>query len=538
MGQIKSDFYKRFQPADNMELPFTAEELVKRASLDAQREFAGKVVGVESGYIPKDVLLGLLRDETFFGEMLKIRDTGENVVLSGITLGYNSKHINNMGLTEEDVAANTIHFMNYEESMAFSINSAMAGTSERVSALYVFANGWFGIETERLADTIFADENGVPFEDGAQSVAVGEEVYEPSTSYLFSDEGDLVATPDIQYDVDQWMNFVDLFSAVQEEASAVDAQPVAFESEEGFGKQYIVYSEEVLHAMHEGRPVVVMETAATFGGMIYPGNAEFAMEMANKVREYNAVPAFTAILGGQIHIGMSDNDIRYLDTKRGSVFKASARDIPILIAKRADAVMTIAAVVQVAALVGLNIASGSGIGGAQIGAEKTMDISTDLQSLAKNPVMVVCSGTKPTLDLSLTMEYLETAGVPVIGYRTDRMPEYMLRGSSFRLTYRMETPQELAQVMAIKAKMGIPGGVLVVNPVPKEYELDPVKTKKAVDAAIEDVAKNNIRGKAITGYMMGRIRNYLGDQSAESQKAFLMNNAKVAAQIAAAMNRR
>ena len=538
MGQIKSDFYKRFQPADNMELPFTAEELVKRASLDAQREYAGKVVGVESGYIPKDVLLGLLRDETFFGEMLKIRDTGENVVLSGITLGYNSKHINNMGLTEEDVAANTIHFMNYEESMAFSINSAMAGTSERVSALYVFANGWFGIETERLADTIFADENGVPFEDGAQSVAVGEEVYEPSTSYLFSDEGDLVATPDIQYDVDQWMNFVDLFSAVQEEASAVDAQPVAFESEEGFGKQYIVYSEEVLHAMHEGRPVVVMETAATFGGMIYPGNAEFAMEMANKVREYNAVPAFTAILGGQIHIGMSDNDIRYLDTKRGSVFKASARDIPILIAKRADAVMTIAAVVQVAALVGLNIASGSGIGGAQIGAEKTMDISTDLQSLAKNPVMVVCSGTKPTLDLSLTMEYLETAGVPVIGYRTDRMPEYMLRGSSFRLTYRMETPQELAQVMAIKAKMGIPGGVLVVNPVPKEYELDPVKTKKAVDAAIEDVAKNNIRGKAITGYMMGRIRNYLGDQSAESQKAFLMNNAKVAAQIAAAMNRR
>ena len=538
MGQIKSDFYKRFQPADNMELPFTAEELVKRASLNAQREFAGKVVGVESGYIPKDVLLGLLRDETFFGEMLKIRDTGENVVLSGITLGYNSKHINNMGLTEEDVAANTIHFMNYEESMAFSINSAMAGTSERVSALYVFANGWFGIETERLADTIFADENGVPFEDGAQSVAVGEEVYEPSTSYLFSDEGDLVATPDIQYDVDQWMNFVDLFSAVQEEASAVDAQPVAFESEEGFGKQYIVYSEEVLHAMHEGRPVVVMETAATFGGMIYPGNAEFAMEMANKVREYNAVPAFTAILGGQIHIGMSDNDIRYLDTKRGSVFKASARDIPILIAKRADAVMTIAAVVQVAALVGLNIASGSGIGGAQIGAEKTMDISTDLQSLAKNPVMVVCSGTKPTLDLSLTMEYLETAGVPVIGYRTDRMPEYMLRGSGFRLTYRMETPQELAQVMAIKAKMGIPGGVLVVNPVPKEYEIDPVKTKKAVDAAIEDVAKNNIRGKAITGYMMGRIRNYLGDQSAESQKAFLMNNAKVAAQIAAAMNRR
>ncbi len=538
MGQIKSDYFKKFQPADSMELPFSAEELVKKASLEAQRELAGKVVGVQQGYIPGDVLLGLLRDQDFFKEMLKIRDTGENVVLSGVTLGFNSNHVSNMGLTDEDAAANTIHFLNYEDSMSFSISSAMAGTSERVSAMYVFANGWFGIETERLADTIFEDENGVPFEDGAQRVEVGEEVYEPSTSYLFSDEGDLVATPDIQYDVDQWMNFVDLFSAVQEEASAVDAQPVEIKAEDDFGKQYIVYSEEVLHAMHEGKPIVVMETAATFGGMIYPGNADFAMEMAKKVRDYNAVPAFTAILGGQIHIGMSDNEIRYLDTKRGSVFKASARDIPILIAKHSDAVMTIAAAVQVAAMVGLNIASGSGIGGAQIGAENTMDISTDLQSLAKNAVMVVCSGTKPTLDLSLTMEYLETAGVPVIGYRTDRMPEYMVRGSGFRLTYRMETPQELAQVMSIKSKMGIPGGVLVVNPVPKEYELDPVKTKKAVDAAMEDVAKNNIRGKAITGYMMGRIRNYLGDESAESQKAFLMNNAKVAAQIAAAMHRR
>ena len=199
--------------------------------------------------------------------------------------------------------------------------------------------------------------------------------------------------------------------------------------------------------------------------------------------------------------------------------------------------MTIAAAVQTAAMVGLPVACGSGIGGAQIGAEKTMDISTDLESLARNAVMVVCSGTKPILDLSLTMEYLETAGVPVVGYCTDRMPEYMVRGSGFRLTYRMDKPEELAEVMHIKKIMNIPGGVLVVNPVPKEYELDPVLTRKAVDEAMNDVKKNNVMGKAITGYMMGRIKEYLGPESVESQKAFLINNAQLAAKIADAICR-
>ena len=269
--------------------------------------------------------------------------------------------------------------------------------------------------------------------------------------------------------------------------------------------------------------------------MIYPGIYDFARMMGKTIRDNGAVPAFTAIIGGQIHIGLNDDEIRYLETKRGSVFKASARDIPILLAKRADGVMTIAAAVQVAAMVGMTVACGSGIGGAQIGAEKTMDISTDLESVARNAVMVVCSGTKPILDLSLTMEYLETQGVPVIGYGTDRMPEYMVRGSGFRLTYRMDTPKELAEVMKIKAKMGIPGGVLVVNPVPKEHELDPIRTRKAVDAAMKDVEKNNVMGKAITGYMMGRIKEYLGQESVESQKAFLLNNAVLAAKIASSL---
>ena len=236
--------------------------------------------------------------------------------------------------------------------------------------------------------------------------------------------------------------------------------------------------------------------------------------MRNTVRENGAVPAFAAILNGQIHVGLSDEEIFYLEQKRGSIFKASARDIPILLAKKQDGVMTIAAAVKTADMVGLPVACGSGIGGAQIGAEKTMDISTDLESLARNQVMVVCSGTKPILDLSL-----------------------MVRGSGFRLTYRMDTPEELAEVMHIKKVMNIPGGVLVVNPVPSEYELDPVKTRKAVDEAMLDVRKNHVMGKAITGYMMGRIKEYLGPESVESQKAFLLNNAQLAARLAEAISR-
>ena len=257
-----------------------------------------------------------------------------------------------------------------------------------------------------------------------------------------------------------------MFSAVHEEASAADEDMLQDIEIDDAAKNYIVFSDEVQHAIDMGKPLVIMESAATFGGMIYPGIYDFAKAMQKTVRDNGACPAFVAIINGVIHIGLTDDEIYYLENKRGSIFKASARDIPILLAKRADGVMTIAAAVSAAAMVGCVVACGSGIGGAQIGAEKSMDISTDLESLAKNAVMVVCSGTKPILDLNLTMEYLETKGVPVIGYGTDRMPEYMVRGSGFRLTYRMDTPAELAEVMKIKAKMGIPGGVLVVNPVP------------------------------------------------------------------------
>ena len=531
MGMITSDFYSRFGKIDIVESPFTAEELMNLASVDTQAQFAAWTAeNGDTSYIPAEIFLTLLEDRTFFEQISSFVDGGEYVVLSGATLACRTSHSSRMGLTREDVQQNIQEFFLKDEEMTYSIESVLSGTREWVSSLYVFANGWVGIETERFADSGWDED-----EDAAQ-----DSTPEPASSYLLDADGELVASPDIRYDIESWMDFVDMFSTVHEEAIAPDT-PDKVEGREvelRSGKDdYIVFSEEVAGAMKEGRPVVVIESAATFGGMIYPGIAEFAFRMRNVVRENGAVPAFAAILNGQIHVGLTDDEILYLEQKRGSIFKASARDIPILLAKKQDGVMTIAAAVKTAQMVGLPVASGSGIGGAQIGAEKTMDISTDLESLARNRVMVVCSGTKPILDLSLTMEYLETAGVPVVGYGTDRMPEYMVRGSGFRLTYRMDTPEELAEVMHIKEVMDIPGGVLVVNPVPKEYELDPVLTRKAVDEAMEDVRKNQVMGKAITGYMMGRIKEYLGPDSVESQKAFLINNAELAAKIAGAIAR-
>ena len=528
MGTIASDFYSRFGSIDIVEAPFTVEELMNMASVEVQGRYAAWTAeNGDAGYIPAEILLALLEDRAFFAHICEIVDSGEFVVLSGATLACTTAHINKMGLTPEDVQSNILDFFMKSEEMSYSIESILSGTSEWVTSLYVFANGWVGIETEHMENRSW-DEDGNPTdEDGVPS---------PASSYLISNEGELVASPDIRYDIEAWMEFVDMFSAVHEEATAADNPNEDRKVEMEMTKEgYIVFSEEVEKALKGGEPVVVIESAATFGGMIYPGIADFARRMRSTVKKAGAMPAFTAILGGKIHVGLTDEEIMYLEERRGSIFKASARDIPILLAKKQDGVMTIAAAVQTAALVGVHVAVGSGIGGAQIGAEKTMDISTDLESLAKNMVMVVCSGTKPILDLSLTMEYLETAGVPVVGYQTDRMPEYMVRGSGFRLTYRMEKPEELAEVMHIKKLMNIPGGVLVVNPVPKEYELDPVRTRKAVDAAMEDVRKNHVMGKAITGYMMGRIKDYLGPESVEAQKAFLLNNAELAAKLAGAI---
>ena len=538
MGMIASDFFEKFDRIEMMEAPFSAGELVEMASVDVQEQFADWTAkNGDISYLPAEVLFALLQDKAFFARLMEIMDGGERVAISGVTFACKSDHMSKMGLTAKDARENILDLFARADEVSANIEGVLYGTREWVSGLYVFSNGWVGIETERFADRWDDMEEGelspMDFPSDGEP--------EPAASYLIDTEGDLVASPDIRYDIELWMDFVDMFSAVHEEAVAGEGVTEAKSHAmlQGARKDgYIVFSDEVEKALSENRPVVIIESAATFAGMIYPGISDFAFKMRNTVREAGAVPAYVAILDGQIHVGLTEEEILFLEKKRGSIFKASTRDIPVLLAKKQDAVMTIAAAIKTAALSGISVACGSGIGGAQIGAEDTMDISTDLESLARNQVMVVCSGTKPILDLNLTMEYLETSGVPVVGYCTDKMPEYMVRGSGFRLTYRMDTPEELAEIMHIKKEMNIGGGVLVVNPVPKEYELDPERTKNAVDTAMQDVRKNHVMGKAITGYMMGRIKEYLGEESVESQKAFLINNAILAAKIAKAVRER
>ena len=534
MGMITSDFFTKYNKIELVETPFTAGEIMEMASVEVQEQFASWTADNEdTSYIPAEILLTLLEDRAFFTRLAEFIDSGEQIAVSGVTLACKSAHSSKMGLTANDVRENILDFFTREDEVCANIDSVLIGSREWVSALYVFSNGWVGIETERLMDRSWEEEE--------ENTDPQDAVPEPASSYLIDSEGDLIASPDIRYDAEMWMDFVDMFSAVHEEATAgeTNAEAKSHTMLHGEHKEgYIVFSDEVENALKENKPVVIIESAATFAGMIYPGIADFAFKMRNAVREAGAVPAYVAILDGQIHVGLTEEEILFLEKKRGSIFKVSTRDIPVLLAQKRDGVMTIAAAIKTAALAGIPVACGSGIGGAQIGAETTMDISTDLESLARNTVMVVCSGTKPILDLNLTMEYLETSGVPVVGYQTDRMPEYMVRGSGFRLTYRMDTPEELAEIMFIKKQMNISGGVLVVNPVPKEYELDPERTKNAVDKAMQDVKNNKVMGKAITGYMMGRIREYLGEESAESQKAFLINNAVLAAKLANAICKR
>ncbi len=534
MGMITSDFFAKYDKIESMETSFTVEELIEMASAELQERMADLVA--ENGdmrYITAEALLSLLEDRAFFARIQELVDGGETITLSNVTLACKSEHSSKMGLGTEDVQEKILEFFERADDVANQIDSFLAGSKEWVTGLYVFSNGWTGVETERFAEKGWVD----PDEEQLEEDLI-DSVPEPANSYLIDSEGELIASPDIRYDMEMWMDFVDMFSAIHEEAVAGEISMETHAAEIGHGthkKGFIVFSDEVDKALKENKPVVVIESAGTFAGMIYPGIYDFAIKMRNKVREFGAVPAFVAVLNGQIHIGLTEEEILYLEQKRGSIFKVSTRDIPVIMAKKQDGVMTIAAAIKAASLAGIPVACGSGIGGAQIGAETSMDISTDLESLARNMVMVVCSGTKPILDLNLTMEYLETKGVPVVGYCTDKMPEYMVRGSGFRLTYRMDTPEDLAEIMHIKKEMGITGGVLVVNPVPEEYELDPVRTKQAVDNAMMDVRKNHVVGKAVTGYMMGRIKEYLGEESVESQKAFLLNNAELAAKVAKAI---
>ena len=295
---------------------------------------------------------------------------------------------------------------------------------------------------------------------------------------------------------------------------------------------YLEISPEVQAALAEGKPVVALESTIISHGMPYPQNVETAMNVEQIVRQNGAVPATIAIIGGKLKAGLSADEIEYLGKKGYAVTKASRRDLPVLVARGEDGATTVATTMIIAAMAGIKVFATGGIGGVHRGAEVTMDISADLEELARTPVLVVCAGAKSILDLGLTLEYLETKGVPVIGYGTGELPAFYTRKSGFGVDYRLDTPDEVAAAFRAKLEMGLGGGMLVTNPIPEQYSMDPDVINRAIDAAVAEANAQGIKGKQTTPFLLAKIKDITGGDSLASNIRLVYNNAALAAKVA------
>lgn len=296
--------------------------------------------------------------------------------------------------------------------------------------------------------------------------------------------------------------------------------------------KYLEVSLEVQEALAANRPVVALESTIISHGMPYPQNVETALQVEQVVRDHGAVPATVAIIKGKLKVGISKEEIDYLGRKGLKVIKASRRDIPVLVAKGEDGATTVAATMILAHLAGVKIFATGGVGGVHRGAETTMDISADLEELAETPVMVVCAGAKSILDLGLTLEYLETKGVTVFGYQSEELPAFYTRKSGFKVDYRMDTPKEFADVYKAKEELGLRGGMLVTNPIPEAYAMDPQAISQSINEAIDEANRLGIKGKETTPYLLDKIQKITGGTSLAANIQLVFNNAKLAAQIA------
>ena len=296
--------------------------------------------------------------------------------------------------------------------------------------------------------------------------------------------------------------------------------------------KYLDIAPEVKKALEEGKPVVALESTIISHGMPYPRNVETALMVEKTVRDNGAVPATIAIIGGRLKAGLSHEEIEYLGKTGRGVTKASRRDLPALVARGADGATTVTTTMIIAHMAGIKIFATGGIGGVHRGAETTMDISADLQELAQTPVMVVCAGAKSILDLGLTLEYLETHGVPVIGYGTEELPAFYTRKSGFNVDYRVDSEEELAAMFSAQRELGYKGGMLVTNPIPEEYAMD----KAVIDAAIEEALRQceaaGVKGKESTPYLLAKVVELTGGNSLESNIKLVLNNAALAARTA------
>ena len=299
--------------------------------------------------------------------------------------------------------------------------------------------------------------------------------------------------------------------------------------------QYLDVAPEVAAAVAEGKPVVALESTIISHGMPYPQNVETALKVEQIIRDCGAVPATIAILGGRLKAGLSHEEIEYLSKKGQDVTKASRRDLAVLVARKADGATTVTTTMMIAHMAGIQIFATGGIGGVHRGAETTMDISADLEELASTPVMVVCAGAKSILDLGLTLEYLETHGVPVLGYGTKELPAFYTRKSGFEVDYRMDTPEELAEAFHVSRQLGLKGGMLVTNPIPEEFAMDHDVINRAIDEAIAQANAQGIHGKATTPFLLAKVKELTGGDSLDSNIQLVFNNARLAARTAAAL---
>lgn len=301
-------------------------------------------------------------------------------------------------------------------------------------------------------------------------------------------------------------------------------------------KKYLDINPEVKEALEIGRPVVALESTIISHGMPYPKNVETALKVEKIIRDNGAVPATIAILNGKLKVGLTKEEIEYFG-KASNVIKTSRRDIPFIVAKKSDGATTVASTMIIASLAGIKVFATGGIGGVHRGARETFDISADLEELAQTNVAVVCAGAKSILDIGLTLEYLETHGVPVVGYKTEEMPAFYTRRSGFKVDYMLDSPEEIALSLKAKWDLGLKGGMVVANPIEEQYQMDYDTITQAIEKALKEADENGIKGKESTPFLLSKVKEITGGDSLEANIMLVYNNALLGAKIAVELSK-
>ena len=297
-------------------------------------------------------------------------------------------------------------------------------------------------------------------------------------------------------------------------------------------RDLLIVAPEVQEALAKGQAVVALESTIIAHGMPFPKNLETALRVEARIREEGAIPATIAIINGHLRVGLNAEELELFGREGQKAAKVSRRDIPFVLAKQQNGATTVASTMIIAAMAGIKVFATGGIGGVHRGATTTLDISADLQELAQTSVAVVSAGAKSILDLGLTLEYLETHGVPVIGYQTDHFPAFYTRSSGLEVNYRVDAPKDIAKVLQYKWGMGLHGGVLVANPIPEQFSLSPAVIESKIEAALSEAHAQEIMGKALTPFLLAKIESLTAGSSLAANIELVLNNARLGAQIA------